>query len=64
MARADSSVQLEKIEASARQALGETRRLLGVLHHPDEENRVAPPPGIGDLVARYESLGPQLIRGN
>jgi signal transduction histidine kinase len=40
---------LEKIENSARQALAETRRLLGVLHDPDEETGLAPPPGIGDL---------------
>lgn len=40
---------LEKIENSARQALGETRRLLGVLRDPDEETGLAPQPGIGDL---------------
>ena len=40
---------LEKIENSARQALAETRRLLGVLRDPDEETGFAPQPGIGDL---------------
>jgi signal transduction histidine kinase len=40
---------LEKIENSARQALAETRRLLGVLRDPDEETGLAPQPGIGDL---------------
>jgi signal transduction histidine kinase len=42
---------LEKIENSARQALTETRRLLGVLRDPDEETGLAPQPGIGDLDA-------------
>ena len=40
---------LEKIENSARQALTETRRLLGVLRDPDEETELAPQPGISDL---------------
>jgi len=40
---------LEKIENSARQALAETRRLLGVLRDPDEEAGLDPQPGIGDL---------------
>jgi len=40
---------LEKIENSARQALAETRRLLGVLREPDEEAGLAPQPGIGEL---------------
>ncbi len=40
---------LEKIENSARQALAETRRLLGVLRDPDEETRFSPQPGISDL---------------
>jgi signal transduction histidine kinase len=40
---------LEKIENSARQALAETRRLLGVLRDPDEETGPGPQPGIGDL---------------
>ncbi len=42
---------LEKIENSARQALGETRRLLGVLRDPGEEAGLAPQPGIGELDA-------------
>ncbi len=40
---------LEKIENSARQALGETRRLLGVVRDPDEDAGLGPQPGIGDL---------------
>ena len=40
---------LEKIELSARQALTETRRLLGVLRDPDEETLLGPRPGIAEL---------------
>jgi signal transduction histidine kinase len=47
---------LEKIENSARQALAETRRLLGVLRDPDEETGLAPQPGIGDLGALAASV--------
>jgi signal transduction histidine kinase len=47
---------LEKIENSARQALAETRRLLGVLHDPDDETGLAPQPGIGDLEALAVSV--------
>jgi signal transduction histidine kinase len=47
---------LEKIENSARQALSETRRLLGVLRDPDEETGLAPQPGIGDLAALATSV--------
>jgi signal transduction histidine kinase len=47
---------LEKIENSARQALGETRRLLGVLRDPDEEAGLAPQPGIGELDALAASV--------
>ena len=47
---------LEKIENSARQALAETRRLLGVLHDPEEQTGLAPQPGIGDLDALAASV--------
>jgi signal transduction histidine kinase len=47
---------LAKIENSARQALSETRRLLGVLRDPQEENGLAPQPGIGDLDALAVSV--------
>ena len=47
---------LEKIENSARQALAETRRLLGVLRDPDEEAGLAPQPGIGELDALAASV--------
>jgi signal transduction histidine kinase len=40
---------LEKIENSGRQALAETRRLLGVLRDPDQETGLAPQPGISEL---------------
>ena len=47
---------LEKIENSGRQALAETRRLLGVLRDPDEEPGRAPQPGIGELDALAASV--------
>jgi signal transduction histidine kinase len=47
---------LEKIENSARQALAETRRLLGVLRDPQDETGLAPQPGIGDLDALAASV--------
>jgi signal transduction histidine kinase len=47
---------LEKIENSGRQALVETRRLLGVLHDPHEEAGLAPQPGIGELDALAASV--------
>jgi signal transduction histidine kinase len=47
---------LEKIENSARQALGETRRMLGVLRDTDEETGLAPQPGIGELDALAASV--------
>jgi signal transduction histidine kinase len=47
---------LEKIENSARQALAETRRLLGVLRDPDEEAGLDPQPGIGNLDALAASV--------
>jgi hypothetical protein len=40
---------LEKIENSGRQALIETRRLLGVLRDPCQETELAPQPGIDEL---------------
>ncbi len=42
---------LEKIENSGRQALAETRRLLGVLRDPGEETGLAPQPGVDELEA-------------
>ena len=47
---------LEKIENSGRQALAETRRLLGVLHNPAEETGLGPQPGIGTLDALATSV--------
>jgi len=51
-----AGASLEKIENSARQALAETRRLLGVLRDPGEETGLAPQPGIGDLDALAASV--------
>jgi signal transduction histidine kinase len=47
---------LEKIENSARQALGETRRLLGVVRDPTEHGGLAPQPGMGELDALATSV--------
>jgi signal transduction histidine kinase len=47
---------LEKIENSARQALAETRRLLGVLRDPDEEAELVPQPGISELATLAASV--------
>jgi signal transduction histidine kinase len=47
---------LEKIEHSGRQALAETRRLLGVLRDPDEEAGLTPQPGLGNLDALVTSV--------
>jgi signal transduction histidine kinase len=47
---------LEKIENSARQALGETRRLLDVLRDPDDEAGLAPQPRAADLEALAASV--------
>jgi signal transduction histidine kinase len=47
---------LEKIENSGRQALAETRRLLGVLRDPGEQTGFAPQPGIGELDALAASV--------
>ena len=51
-----AGASLEKIENSARQALAETRRLLGVLRDPDEATGLAPQPGIGELEALAASV--------
>jgi signal transduction histidine kinase len=47
---------LEKIEHSGRQALTETRRLLGVLREPAEDSGLAPQPGIGELSRLADSV--------
>ncbi len=51
-----AGASLEKIENSARQALAETRRLLGVLRDPDEVIALAPQQGVGDLDALAASV--------
>jgi signal transduction histidine kinase len=52
--RADAA--LEKIEHSGRQALAETRRLLGVLRDTEEETGLAPQPGISELDALADTV--------
>jgi len=47
---------LEKIEKSGRQALVETRRLLGVLREPHEDTGLAPQPGIDELDSMVASV--------
>jgi signal transduction histidine kinase len=47
---------LEKIEISGRQALAETRRLLGVLRESAEETGLAPQPGVGELDTLADSV--------
>jgi signal transduction histidine kinase len=47
---------LEKIETSGRQALAETRRLLGVLRDRGEDAGLAPQPGIDELNALAASV--------
>ena len=53
---APAEAALEKIENSGRQALSETRRLLGVLREADPDTGFAPQPGIGDLDALATSV--------
>jgi signal transduction histidine kinase len=47
---------LEKIEDSGRQALNETRRLLGVLRETDPDTGLAPQPGIREIEALAASV--------
>ena len=47
---------LEKIERSGRQALAETRRLLGVLRDSPEDDGLTPQPGISDLAALADTV--------
>ena len=47
---------LEKIEYSGREALAETRRLLGVLRDAGDGTALAPQPGIGQLPALADSV--------
>jgi signal transduction histidine kinase len=47
---------LEKIENSARHALDDTRRLLGVLRDTGEDSGLAPQPGISELAALADTV--------
>jgi signal transduction histidine kinase len=51
-----SPATLEKIETSGRQALTETRRLLGLLRGPGESAWLAPQPGIGTLTELADNV--------
>jgi signal transduction histidine kinase len=54
---ASDSATLEKIERSGRQALGEMRRLLGVLREDDDADpALAPQPGVDDLPTLVEGV--------
>ena len=46
----------EAIEGAARQALGELRRLLGILRHDDEPPSLAPQPGLDQLDQLLEDV--------
>jgi len=55
-----SAATLETIETTARSALAEMRRLLGVLRDPDESLSLAPPPGLSrlpELAAQVREAG-------
>jgi signal transduction histidine kinase len=52
----DAAAALQKIEHSGRQALTETRRLLGVLRDTAEDGDLAPQPGIGELMSLADSV--------
>jgi signal transduction histidine kinase len=54
--RNGGETNLEKIENSGRQALAETRRLLGVLRDPGGETGLAPQPAIDELDALAASV--------
>ena len=47
---------LVAVEETGRQALGEMRRLLGILRGDERETRLAPQPGIGALDALVEQV--------
>jgi signal transduction histidine kinase len=47
---------LEKIENNGRQALAETRRLLGVLREDGQESGLDPQPGVGELAALADTV--------
>ena len=61
--RPDEAEELEATERTARQALGELRRMLGLLRAEDEGLALAPQPGIGDvpeLVERSRGTGVEI----
>ena len=54
--RARARDSLVAIEETGRQALGEMRRLLGILRGSEHETRLAPQPGVADLDALVEHV--------
>lgn len=52
----EDAKQLEGIEQTARQAMGEMRRLLGVLVPNHDSLALTPQPGLGDLTALLEQM--------
>ena len=55
--RPSSAATLGTIESTARSALAEMRRLLGVLRDPDEALSLAPPPGLARLPELAAQVG-------
>jgi signal transduction histidine kinase len=55
--RPDEAEELEATERTARQALGELRRMLGLLRADDEDLALAPQPGIDDIGELVERSG-------
>ena len=53
---AATEATLEKIENNGRQALAETRRLLGVLREDGQETGLAPQPGVGELATLADTV--------
>ena len=55
--RPASAATLETIERTARSALAEMRRLLGVLRDPDDQLALGPPPGLARLPELVDQVG-------
>jgi signal transduction histidine kinase len=60
--RPSSAATLGTIEQTARSALGEMRRLLGVLRDPEEGPSLAPPPGLARLPELAAQVGDAGLR--
>jgi signal transduction histidine kinase len=53
----ETSEVLARIEDTGRETLAEMRRLLSVLHGPDESTKLAPQPGLGQVDALLQRVG-------